>query len=67
MKLTFLQIGIQQEFPQLVKNPMHCLDMAFSLIFDVDKDIIQIHNNKDIEFFRKNLIDIALKCCQSVG
>ena len=67
MKLTFLQIGIQQEFAQLVKNLTYCLDMAFALIFGVDEDIIQIHNDKDIKLFRENLIDIALKCCQSVG
>ena len=52
---------------QLVKNPKHCLDVAFALIFDVDEDIIQIHNNKDIKFFRKDLIDVALECCRSVG
>ena len=41
--------------------------MAFSFVFSVDEDINQIHNVKDIEFFRKNLIDVALECCLSVG
>ena len=67
MELTFLQIGIQQEFLQLVKNPTYCLDVAFSLVFSVDENIIQIHNDKDIKFFRKDLIDVALECCRSVG
>ena len=67
MKLTFLQIGIQWKFAQLVKNPTHCLDLAFALIFGLDEDIIQIHNDKDIEFFRKDPIDVALECCRSVG
>ena len=67
MKSTFLQVDIQQEFPQLVKNPMHCLDVAFALIFGIDKDIIQIHNDEDIELFCKNLINIALEYCRSVG
>ena len=40
MKSTFLQLGIQREFPQLVENPMHCLDVAFALILGVDEDII---------------------------
>ena len=66
MKSTFLQIGIQQEFAQLLENPTYCLDMAFALIFGVDEDIIQIHNDQDIEFFRKNLIDVALECCRSI-
>ena len=67
MKLTFLQIGIQQEFLQLVKNPACYLDVAFALIFGVDEDIIQIHNDKDIELFREDLIDVALECYWSVG
>ena len=41
--------------------------MAFALIFGVDEDIIQIYTDKDIEFFRKNLINVALEYYQSVG
>ena len=67
MKSTFLQISIQRKFPQLVKNPTHYLDVVFSLVFGVDEDIIQIHNDKNIEFFREDFIDIAMKCCRSVG
>ena len=46
---------------------MHRLDVAFFFVFGVDKDIIQIHNNKDIKRFRKDLIDIALEYCRNVG
>ena len=67
MKVTFLQVGIQREFFQIVKDLTHCLDMAFFFVLSVDKNIIQIHNNEDIKFFRKNLIDIALNYCWSVG
>ena len=45
---------------------MYCLDVAFSFVFDVDEDIILIHSNKDIKFFRKDLIDVALEYYQSV-
>ena len=38
-----------------------------ALILGVDEDIIQIHNDKDIKFFRKNLINVALECCRNVG
>ena len=67
MKLTFLQIGIHQEFRQLVKNPTHYLDVAFGLIFGVDENIIQIHSDKDIELFYEDLIDVALGSCRSIG
>ena len=45
---------------------MHYLDMAFSLVFGIDEDIIQIHNDKDMKLFREDFIDIALAGCQSV-
>ena len=40
MKSTFLQVGIQKEFPQLVENATYCLDVAFALILGVDENII---------------------------
>ena len=46
---------------------MYCLDVAFSLVFGIDEDIIKIHNDKDIKFFCKDLIDVALECYQSVS
>ena len=67
MKLTFLQIGIQREFPQLVDNPTYYLNITFSLVFGVDENIIQIYNDKDMEFFRKDFIKVALEYCRSVG
>ena len=46
---------------------MHYLNVTFAFIFAVDKDIIQIHNDKNIEFFHENLIDVGLEYCQSNG
>ena len=43
------------------------MDIAFSLVFGIDEDIIQIHNDKNIKFFREDLIDVALECCQSIS
>ena len=63
MKSTFLQIDIQQEFAQLVKNSTHYLNVIFALIFGVNEDFIKIHNDKNIEFFCDDLIDVALECC----
>ena len=67
MKLTFLQISILEKFPQLVKDPTFSLNMIFSFIFNIDKNIIQIYNNNNIKLFHVDLIDIALEICQSIG
>ncbi len=34
--------------------------MRLSWILSIDQDIVQVHYNKDIELFSKNLVDIAL-------
>ena len=46
---------------------MYCLDVAFSFIFGVNEDIIQIYNDKNIKFFHKDFINIALEYCQING
>lgn len=35
--------------------------MCFGLTFFVDKDIIKVDNNKDIEFLSQDLVDVSLK------
>ena len=40
--------------------------MTFFFNFDIDKNVIKIHNNKNIKFFCKDLINIALESCQNI-
>lgn len=40
--------------------------MGISLIISIDKDIVQIKNNKNIKFPRKDLINVSLKACQCI-
>ena len=35
--------------------------MWLTRIFGIDQNVIQIHHNKDIKLFSKNLINVALK------
>ncbi len=35
--------------------------MGLSCIFSIDQDIVQVHYNKDIKLFSKDLVDVALK------
>ncbi len=34
---------------------------------DVDQDIVKIYNDKDIQLFRQNFVDIALKTGRNIG
>ena len=46
---------------------MYSLDIAFSFIFGVDENLIQIHNDKNVKLFHKILDDIALEICRSIS
>lgn len=35
--------------------------MAFFFVFNIDKDIVKVYNNKNIKLFCQNLIDISFK------
>ena len=50
----------------MIKNLAYSLDIIFFFIFGINKNVIQIYNNKNIQFFRKNLVNIALKGYQNV-
>ena len=58
--MTLFQIYIKDIFPGNFQNPLNGFNVTFFWIFGMDKNIIQINNNKDIEFFGQNLNDIAL-------
>ena len=67
MEPTLLQIGKQAIFPQKIQYPPHGFHVTLTLILSVDEDIIQIHNDEDIELFCQDLVDIALEAGRSIG
>ena len=67
VKPVFFQIGKKLIFSQKIQHLLHSVYMTLAFIFGVNKYIIQVNNNKNIEFLGQNLIDIALEAGQSVG
>ena len=51
MEPTSLHIGKQAIFPQKIQYPPRGLHVTLTLILSVDKDVIQIHDDKDIKLF----------------
>ena len=66
MEPTLLQIGKQVIFPLKVQYPPHDIHLTLTLILGVDENVIQIYNDKDIELFWQDLVDIVLEAGQSV-
>ena len=40
--------------------------MSLALVFDIDKNVIKVNNNKDIKFLSQDLVNIALEAGQCV-
>ena len=41
--------------------------MFFSLTLSIDKNVIEIYNNKDVKLVHKDIVDIALKYGWCIG
>ena len=51
----------------MVGDLIYGLDMTFFFVFDIDENVIQIYNDKNIKLFCKDLNNIALEGCQSIS
>ena len=63
IKPTLLQIGKQVIFPQKVQHLLYGFHVTLAWILGIDEDVIQIHDDKDIELFYQDLVDIILEAC----
>ena len=67
IKPIFLQINKKIILLKLIKNPAYDLNVRLSEVFNINQDIIQIYNNKDIKLFSQYFINISLKDSQGIG
>ena len=67
MEAAFLEFGKKDVFPQFLKNPSNCIEVSLFWVLSVDNDVIEVNNDKDIEFFGQDLINIALEAGQYIG
>ena len=67
MKLTLLQISKQVVFSQNIQIPLHVIHASLAWFLSVDKNVIQIHNDKNIKFFCQDLIDVFLEAYSDIG
>ena len=37
--------------------------MTIFIIFSINQDVIQVHNNKDIKILHKDFVDVSLEAC----
>ncbi len=61
MKSTLLNINIQPVFPQPIQHLLNGFYVLFSLTLSINKNVIKIHDNKDVKLLRQDLVYITLK------
>ena len=47
--------------PQNIQHPLNGFDVTLVWIFDIDKDVIQINNDKEIELLGQDFINVTLE------
>ena len=67
MKSILLQVGKQQELPELLQHPLYGRDVSISVIISVNENVVQIHDDKDVKLFSKDLVDVSLEAGWRVG
>lgn len=53
-------------FLGLFWDPLYGFHVWLAGVLNIDKNVVKIHNHKDIELFGKDLINITLKASWSV-
>lgn len=48
MEMTLFEISKKAIFPQMFQNPPNCINMELAWVFTINKNIIQIDNDKYI-------------------
>lgn len=64
METTLFQIGKKAMVLKLIQDLMHGFYIELVVLSGITHDIFDVHHNKNIKFFSKNLINIALKTGQ---
>ena len=52
MKTTLFQVGKQAVFLEFPKNPQDSFHVTLSGVFGVNQNVIEVHDNENIKFFR---------------
>ncbi len=51
----------------MVQYPSNSLDVLFAFVLSIDKDVIEVHYDKNIELLYQDLVDVTLECSRCIG
>ena len=54
-------------FSELLQDPAHCIYVWLARVLDIDQNVIQVDNDKDVQFLGKDFVNVTLEASWSVG
>ena len=66
MESIFFQFCIQQELPELFQNPLYGCNVTIFVIISIDKDVVQMYNDKNIQLLSKKIVDKFLEAYKCI-
>ena len=67
MKTVFLEVVKNVIFPQFFKYRLNDINVSLAWVVNVDEDLIKVNNDKNIEFFGQDLVNMAQEASRWVG
>ena len=53
-------------FPKFSKNLLNSFHVTLAGVFSINKDVIEVHNDKNIKFFYYDFFDLALEAGEGI-
>ena len=66
MELTFLQFGKEAMQPESVENFPDVLLVGLHIL-GVDENVVEVHDNADIQHVSEYSVDKVLECCRGIS
>lgn len=67
IETILFHVGKKLMFLEMIKNSAHGLHLRLTGVFGIAQNIVQIHNNKQVELLGKDHVDVALEAGRSIG
>ena len=61
MKTTLFEVGEKAMFPCCVQHPADRINVSPACILDIDQEVTQVKDHKNVNFFGQDLINVILK------
>ena len=66
MKTTLFQVGKQAVFLEFCEDLPNSFHVTLTGVYGINQNVIKVHNDENIMFFRLNFVDVSLEAGRGV-